>query len=384
MKRYQKINFLKYKIKNNIPIFACFFNPSIWDNIRGSNIKNKTDPLKEYLEKDNRFHVINCYNQKDIEKYDKRVDLIIPPMQYSMFQNTKNNRGVRYFYHLRKLIINIRYSLGWHKIIQRKLYDQAYMNFVDSPDISQKPFDVYTGHPWAEFLNKPKESFKNPWKSTDKKHILICPHHTINDCFTMYGNNSNFLICFSDFLNVIDKYKNEVEFVMRPHPNLYYYKENVNNYRKLASDIFNQICECLQKLEEKIPLVCEDDYIDWFKYSDAMIHDCGSFRCEYLYVNKPVCYMANKINMDPKIWSQMGKDAINCHELIWPKKGESLDKFIRNVLDGKDEKKNLREQYYEKYCSPNSYPNHKTPCENIVNAILGQEEYKNLIHEFKL
>jgi len=130
------------------------------------------------------------------------------------------------------------------------------------------------------------------------------------------------------------------------------------------------------KLFNELTISTEDDYVPLMKWSDAMIHDCGSFRCEYLYMDKPVCYMANTINMNPKIWSKMGKDAIDCHELCWAEKGETLDKFIENVVNGNDMKKELRREYREKYCL--NYPNGKTPCENIVNAILGENEYKGI------
>ena len=56
--------------------------------------------------------------------------------------------------------------------------------------------------------------------------------------------------------------------------------------------------------------------------------------------------------------------------------GETLDKFIENVVNGNDVKKEIRKEYIEKYCL--NYPNGKTPCENIVNAILGQKEYKQI------
>lgn len=170
-------------------------------------------------------------------------------------------------------------------------------------------------------------------------------------------------------LNLIQKYHKYAEFVMRPHPNLLF------NYQ------CNQLddSDAISLIESGATISIDKEYIGWLKWSDAMIHDCGSFRCEYLFMDRPVCYMANDINMDPKIWSDMGKEAIDCHEIAWLERGDTLDRFVQNVIEGRDDKAELRRRYIERHCS--SYPNGKTPCENIVNAILGQEEYAYLNSE---
>ena len=96
---------------------------------------------------------------------------------------------------------------------------------------------------------------------------------------------------------------------MRPHPNLFKYIDycsDVLNHKKVSLKDFDKkamASHCLNSIRSRIDVICDDDYISWFKHSDAMIHDCGSFRCEYLYTSKPACYLANRTNMDAAIWS---------------------------------------------------------------------------------
>ena len=275
-----------------------------------------------------------------------------------------NNSYIRNHLTRNMKLVNVRYTLAWHKILQRKDYNNTYINCEDAKDICTQPNDIFTGHPYSEYLNLPKESFANPWKDSSKKHIILSFHHSIVGN-NKYRNHSSFLKCAKMVCDFVNKWKDKVEFIWRPHPDMY--------YRFKQGKIKN---EYVVKLFNELMLSMENDYVPLMKWSDAMIHDCGSFRCEYLYMDKPVCYMANDVNMDPKIWSQMGKDAIDCHELCWTEKGETLDKFIENVVNGNDVKKEIRKEYIEKYCL--NYPNGKTPCENIVNAILGQKEYKQI------
>jgi len=373
----EKILMLNEKVDNKEKIKILFLNTSMENNIRGSNVKNKSRVFYDYLMKknDERFDVINVTTFDEYKETYKDCDLIIPPMQYEFFFGDKDKEILADIYENKKLV-NIRYSLAWHKIIQDKIYSNAFLNCIDDPSIGRDIQDVYTGHPWSECLKLPKEEFKDPWKTTNKKRILVCPHHSIDEKNNMYGNQGDLLEWGEEFLELVNKYRNEVEFVMRPHPNLYCIIENNFNYKKMDHNRFKKILDILFKCKDMVTFNCDEDYISWFKYSDALVHDGGSFRCEYLYMNKPVCYMANETNMENSKFSQMGLEAMNCHEICYKSRGDKLESFILNVINEIDEKAELRNKYYEKYCE--YYPNGKTPCENIVNAILGQQEYSYL------
>lgn len=57
-------------------------------------------------------------------------DLVVPPQQYDFFTCLANIDTKRMLERNRK-ILNIRYSLGWHKIVQNDIYSTAYLNCVD-------------------------------------------------------------------------------------------------------------------------------------------------------------------------------------------------------------------------------------------------------------
>lgn len=229
------------------------------------------------------------------------------------------------------------------------------------------PNDVYTGHPWIEYLNMPREMFKDPWK-TSKKRILICPHHTVRG-LNQYGNHSGLMQYAEMLLEAVKRYGDEVEFVMRPHP-----KFMKHYYRKRYAGT------PVQELVESVTISTDADYVGWFKHSDALIHDCGSFRCEYLHMDRPVMYMANAENMNSNIWSEMGSDAMKCHELCWyEKEGETLDDFIQKVIQNEDSRREIRHDYLERHhLTQSTYPNGKTPSENIIDALLGTGAYENV------
>ena len=52
---------------------------------------------------------------------------------------------------------------------------------------------------------------------------------------------------------------------------------------------------------------------------------------------------------------------------------EDIENFINNVIDGTDPMKDQREEYYQAQLLS---PYGKTASENIINSILGIEEYK--------
>jgi hypothetical protein len=99
-------------------------------------------------------------------------------------------------------LINVRYTLAWHNITQRKQYDQAYINCEDSEDVCVNVNDIFTGHPQEEYLNTPKEQFNDPWKSNGKKRILLSFHHTV-DKKNKYGNYSSFMKCAKMVYDVV-------------------------------------------------------------------------------------------------------------------------------------------------------------------------------------
>ena len=367
MNRQEKLSEIRSKNKIN-----CLF-------LNNNERVFKLDPLIKRMSDYEIFNVNITKSVHDIEKMYKDVDLYFPCQPYT-YRITHSSKILQKLYEDKKLII-IKYSLGWNKSFFYKSrphlypnYDNSLLNFVDSPDLVLDNHYIYTGHPWSEKLLSGNEI--NSTKKNKKKTILICFHWTISS----YGtgrNHTTLLTLGNDILEICMKYRSKVNFIFRPHQILFDLycgvvnkvlfrldkEEKYEKYKKATIDAR----EILFKISNNFPLTYDTNYIQLFRNSDAMIHDCGSYRCEYLYMNKPVAYLSSKENLDSTEWSEMGSSAMKCHELLYNK--EQIENFILDVINGKDNKKELRDEHFLKYISVQKDP---TPSERIIKSLIGQ------------
>lgn len=225
---------------------------------------------------------------------------------------------------------------------------------------------VITGLPVQDTLLKDTDN-GNPWKpqTIHKKKIIFAPHHTIPTTDNLL-NYSQFLEVADMMLVIAEKYKDKVQFAFKPHPFLYtklkdfWGEEKTAEYYKRWEDM------------ENTQLV-DGAYQSLFKYSDALIHDCSSFTIEYCFTKKPAMYLVKpeqEVEHRTKL-NRFAQKAFDLHKHGVTK--EDIEEFILSVIDGDDAMKSEREKYYNDYLLP---PNGKTASENIINAILGQGEYK--------
>ena len=86
------------------------------------------------------------------------------------------------------------------------------------------------------------------------------------------------------------------------------------------------------------------EYMDEFTNSDAMIHDCGSFIAEYLYTEKPCCYMLKTPEQATEGLLPMGQKCMENYYKAFSE--EDIIRFIDNVvISGEDPMKEKREQF---------------------------------------
>lgn len=218
-----------------------------------------------------------------------------------------------------------------------------------------------TGLPYSDMFRQPLSLYPNPWKKQDgkKKRIIWAPHHTINsDRFVCH---STFLEYFELLLSLAQKYKDDIQIAFKPHPLLKnkLYRiwgiENTDNYYSRWES------------GENTQLIM-GNYVPLFLYSDAMIHDCGSFTVEYHYTKKPVMYLVNeKFHVDNL--NEFGRRAFDLHYL--GRSAKEIEAFITNIIEGKDDLKNARERFYQECLLP---PNGNNASDNIINSILAMEQ----------
>lgn len=224
---------------------------------------------------------------------------------------------------------------------------------------------VVTGTPIMDTLASPKEQFKNPWKNTDnRKRIIWAPHHTIGNIHDTGMAFGTFLEIAEDMLKIAQEYQSSIYFAFKPHPQLY--KNLVSVWGKERTDQYYAKWESMDNSQ-----VEKGDYMGLFKYSDAMIHDCCTFTVEYLAIGNPVLYMVRDGRENGNV-DDCSKRSFELH--YHGKTSADIRKFLDNVIIGTDPRKEERMEFVNKYLRP---PHGKTACENIMNAILGVEEYKN-------
>lgn len=215
---------------------------------------------------------------------------------------------------------------------------------------------IVTGYP---IYDEYESASGNPidWKNQDRKfkRIIWAPHHTIE------GHNG--LLRFSTFLEnalpMLDYAlaQTDIQFAFKPHPLLLQALYDHPQWGKEKADAYYQ-----QWADGKNTALVTGTYMDLFKSSDAMIHDCGSFIVEYLYTQKPVLYLGN--NREEQS-NTIGIKAYRCH--YHGSTIEDIKRFVEEVvLNGKDDRKPMREKFHKEVLLP---PNNCSVAENIINEI---------------
>ena len=197
------------------------------------------------------------------------------------------------------------------------------------------------------------------WKIKDKKlkRIIWAPHHSIEGHDGLI-KLSTFLSYYKTMQQLAQKYKTTVQFVFKPHPQLRSVLYQHPDWGKERTDEYYDFWENSENTS-----YVNGAYVDLFKSSDAMIHDCHSFTVEYLYVNKPVMFLANYDR--PGQSNKVGMKAFNAH--YHGMNEEDIENFIKNVvIDSNDTMKSIRNEFYQSVLVP---PYGKTVAENILYEI---------------
>ena len=83
------------------------------------------------------------------------------------------------------------------------------------------------------------------------------------------------------------------------------------------------------------------DYLKTFADSDAIIHDCASFTAEYLYTEKPCCYMLKKGTNLTDTYIELGEKCLENYYHAYSK--DDICRFIEDVvMNGNDSLKEQR------------------------------------------
>lgn len=278
---------------------------------------------------------------------------------------------------MQSIIVHVPYGLHTHK----ELWGMNQMHYIYSwqyyyenelcaapqyaMSINKGKNIVITGLPMFDELRLPASAFHDPWKDkTGKKRIIWAPHHTIAGIANNGVEYATFLQYYNFMLEIAEKYQDKITIAFKPHNVLY--KNLITVWGKERTDKYYARWNSLANTQ-----FISGKYVGLFKYSDAMLHDCGAFKIEYLFVNKPVMYLTDNVEKQVNNLNDFAKQAFELHYV--GKSKEDIEQFIIDIVNGKDSKAQQRDTFYRNVLCP---PNGATACDNIIHSILGDGAYK--------
>ncbi|WP_312479663.1 hypothetical protein [Stutzerimonas nitrititolerans] len=312
------------------------------------------------------------------------------------------NKQERRWISLFELSPDIVFFTNSHKITRKEYYDDAYSNYLscyvpyytdiasgyDVNDAYNKVFhnvvwkifhadenavsravkysankgaNVFlSGSPFLESFFVESDACLSPWgkQASGKKRIIYAPHQAIT-------NENN--LHLSTFLHVADlmrelaiKYRDELEWAFRPHTilksKLYEHadwgRERTDEYYSFWSDFESSRLD-------------DGDYIELFKASDAIIHDCGSFILEYLLVEKPCAYLYLNGPHQLNPVNDYGKRLLNYYRVVDVL--SDIESFVLDVISGSAQLKEGHQEFIENELRP-LYVN-ATPSICVIQAL---------------
>lgn len=217
---------------------------------------------------------------------------------------------------------------------------------------------IYTGYVFGDELINPIDTEKIDWKLSEKnlKKIIWAPHFSIAQDHVLHL--SNFLEMSSYMVDIAKKYKDVVQFAFKPHPYLFNQLCKTEGWGETKALEYYDLWRNMENTQLEDGL-----YANLFNSSDAIIHDCASFKVDWLYTQKPGFYVM-RAESDDKI-NQIGNESLLCYYRGDTR--EDIENFITNVvLNGKDSLEEQRNKFFNKYLiSPNS----KSAALNIIDEL---------------
>ncbi len=200
---------------------------------------------------------------------------------------------------------------------------------------------VVTGYPATEVFLRQDYVPENQWKVhlQPKKKVIYAPHHSIDKA----DYPSVFLETCEEMLQMAEKYADSVQFVFKPHQLLKFKLQQIWGIEK--TEAYYQRWDSMENAQ-----LVSDGYVDLFLTSDAMIHDCGSFTTEYLFLKKPVMYLCRNTDMTDK-FNEFGQKSFECH--YHGCSAQQVERFLKEVvIEGNDPMLEKREHFYDEYLKP--------------------------------
>lgn len=301
------------------------------------------------------------YVDYELEKGKPMVNVrdVVDPdiIFYTQHYEITLEKGLVYTHFLDKLLcyapyafiprkMNLFYGLPFDYVAWR-LYYQTELNKKYAKSIStiMARNVVVAGYTGASSYFTPPE--KEVWKSDGrrKKRVIWAPHFTIVDGLG-YFQASYFLKMAGFMCELAAEYADRVSFAFKPHPRLFSVLCNYPEWGKVKAREYYDFWANGANTQLET-----GDFVDLFKESDAMIHDCGSFIVDYMYFGKPILYDNPNIDDVKATTDELGAKAYDAHYRV--KTLSDVKTFIDDVvLGGNDTMESVRKTFFEEYLKP--------------------------------
>lgn len=250
------------------------------------------------------------------------------------FNLTKQGREYR-------IILNqLNVKLCWMVI---GLFEQDRLDYADACDIGNGHV-VNSGYPKMDVFFESGETNRDIWKIKDGAYsdvakIVYAPHHTIgkgNKCVGTLLYNEEAIYQYAK------AHPDTTSWIVRPHQQLC--RSMLKQGKVSSVREYYQYFERWNRLENA-RVIFEGSYMDAFKTSDALIHDCISFQAEYLYTKQPQLFLVRNVD-------SLDKSSRRILNAIYTCDGKNISgiyEFIDRVVLKKDDyKKNQRLRLFER------------------------------------
>ncbi|MBQ4407073.1 MAG: CDP-glycerol glycerophosphotransferase family protein [Bacteroidales bacterium] len=316
------------------------------DTARGN--KNRDEKLKQTYE-----NLVNLYGVEYVfNSYDDSLgfkdlsnDFDIIGLANPYDNMTYEYYGANYLSHKKKLVFFNAYGyqgkLTWEfqmmKLCSHNLVWKLFVDNVNTQIIAKQHQYIHGKNIVVSGSCKmDKLSLVKATGLSDRKKIIIAPHHTVRQGGL---NLSNFLR-FSELIQILPQKYPKIDFIFRPHPLLF------TTLR--CDDLWGEqkVDEWLNRLlqNENVTYSIEGEYFDIFKSSDAMIDDCGSFLAEYFYTGKPQCYVLRDDHQFETEYLDWGKKFFNYVYKAFTE-NDIFDFIDKVVVKGEDSLKEERQAF---------------------------------------
>lgn len=230
------------------------------------------------------------------------------------------------------------HNLGWLNFAESSIHKDLSTEYAYNKGSNV----VVSGYPKMDALCEPVKKYF--WKdaTNSRKKIIWAPHYSIETPGDI--NFSTFHLYFQKMLALV-RNNPAIEVALKPHPVL---KKRCSQIGFLDDEAFDAYMEEWNSLPNAI-VVEDGNYLDLFKTSDAMILDSLSFISEYMFTEKPICFLSKYSCLEDLLphFNKFGQKTIRHMDFAhnFPEVQEFVTKLLLDKFPENEEKASFVKNY---------------------------------------